>query len=78
MEEDEVGLRREIGDIQAMTCGSCGRILTPREHHRLATPHLDEAGAPFTVVCADCFRAIESGEVDLATVEEAAAEEEGG
>lgn len=71
MEEDEAGLRHELGSVKpAVPCGSCGRMVVAGEERRLESARMDEAGSPYTVVCESCFRAIEAGEVDLATVDE--------
>ena len=64
MEEDELGVLREIGHREYVTCSRCGMPVARSSAAMLPGDALEDH-SEYRYLCADCQKALADGEVDL-------------
>ncbi len=64
MDEDELGIQRELGFADDVECARCGRMGPPSQMALVPSDAL-EAGSEYEYLCADCQAALADGEQDL-------------
>lgn len=69
MEEDELGVLREIGHRDYVTCSRCGAPIARASAVILPGDALEDH-SEYRYLCPDCQNALAEGEVDLPAAEE--------
>lgn len=69
MEEDELGVLREIGHRAYVTCSRCGAPVALASAALLPGDALEDH-SEYRYLCSDCQKALADGEVDLPTADE--------
>ena len=69
MEEDEIGLRKALGQANYVQCSRCGGLISAREATDEPADALDEV-AEYHVLCPACRDELAAGEQDLPLVSE--------
>jgi hypothetical protein len=64
MDEDEIGIRRELGLGEYVPCARCGKMGPSDEMTLVPSDALIE-GSDYEYLCADCQSALADGEQDL-------------
>jgi hypothetical protein len=69
VEEDELGVLREIGHREYVTCSRCGMPVA-RASAAIALGDALQDHSEYRYLCPDCQKALADGEVDLLAAEE--------
>lgn len=65
MQEDEIGLRKALGQVNYVNCSRCGKPIPEREATILPGDALED-GAEYRLLCPACRDELAAGEQDLA------------
>lgn len=69
MQEDEIGLRKTLGQANYVQCSRCGALIPAREATEAPADALDEV-AEYQILCPACRDELAAGEQDLPLVPE--------
>ncbi|HEY1390772.1 MAG TPA: hypothetical protein VGF38_19715 [Ktedonobacterales bacterium] len=69
MQEDEIGLRKALGQANYVQCSRCGTLISAREATDAPADALDEV-AEYHLLCPTCRDELAAGEQDLPLVSE--------
>jgi hypothetical protein len=69
MQEDEIGLRKALGQANYVQCSRCGTLISVREATEAPADALDEV-AEYQILCPACRDELAAGEQDLPLVSE--------
>jgi hypothetical protein len=69
MQEDEIGLRKALGQANYVQCSRCGTLIAAREATDAPADAL-EGAAEYQMLCATCRDELAAGEQDLPLVPE--------
>lgn len=69
MQEDEIGLRKALGQANYVQCSRCGTLISAREATEAPADALD-AVAEYHMLCPACRDELAAGEQDLPLVTE--------
>lgn len=69
MQEDEIGLRKALGQANYVQCSRCGALIPAREATDAPADALDVV-AEYQVLCPTCRDELAAGEQDLPLVPE--------
>ena len=69
MQEDEIGLRKALGQANYVQCSRCGALIPAREATEAPADALDEV-AEYQILCPACRDELAAGEQDLPLVPE--------
>ncbi|MGH2514462.1 MAG: hypothetical protein ACRDHP_02295 [Ktedonobacterales bacterium] len=69
MEEDELGVLRELGHREYVTCSRCGAPVT-RDAAAMAPGEALEDASEYRYLCPNCQTALADGEPDLSVMDD--------